>query len=329
MADVARRAQVSLKTVSRVVNGDAAVAAATAERVREAITGLGYAPHQGARSLRSGRTMRLGLVLDSLDDPFFAGVYDGVAQVARRHDHLLLTCTSHAGPEREQRAVHALLAHGVDGMIATPADPSATALWAQVDVPVAFVDRPVPGLAADTVLSDATGGMKAAVDHLAGLGHRHLAYVGGDPKLWTTGARLEAFEAALAQAGLDPGPAVLGPWTLEGLRGVVQTWADPTSSPEAGVSAVVTGGAEATVGFLRAIRAGVSWRPALVGFGDLSLADLLCPPLTAVAQQAEAMGRTAAALIFRRVLDPHAPPQQAVIATRLVVRGSARPAAKP
>jgi LacI family transcriptional regulator len=349
MGDVAQQAGVSVKTVSRVVNDDPAVAPGTAERVRREIARLGYAPHGPARSLRSGRALRLGLILHALTDPFFAAMYDGVAAVAWQHGHLLLAGASHADLDDETQAVRALLSHGVDALIAAPLADSAPDIWRGVGVPLVLVGRQLPGLEADSVLADDEGGLRSALAHLAGLGHRVIGYLDDGEATWTSSVRREAFFASLASLGLPRGPVA----TVSGQRGVggaavelelrdtLATW---MSSPGVGsgslagsgsggtptgpvgpVSAIVAGSARASVALLRVLAGGELARPAVVGVEDLALADLLTPALTVVTQQPEAIGRAAAALAFRRMSDPHAPPQAPLIGTQLIVRSSTFP----
>ncbi|GAA3368735.1 hypothetical protein GCM10017744_085950 [Streptomyces antimycoticus] len=121
MKDVAARAGVGLKTVSRVVNGEPGVTPDTERRVQEAITALGFRRNDSARILRKGRTASIGLVLEDLADPFYGPLSRAVEEVARAHGALLINGSSAEDPEREQELVLALCARRVDGLVIIPA----------------------------------------------------------------------------------------------------------------------------------------------------------------------------------------------------------------
>ena len=144
MKDVAARAGVGLKTVSRVVNGEPGVTPDTERRVQEAIEALGFRRNDSARVLRKGRTASIGLVLEDLADPFYGPLSRAVEEVARAHGALLINGSSAEDPEREQELVLALCARRVDGLIVIPAGDDHRYLEPEIEAGVAtvFVDRP-------------------------------------------------------------------------------------------------------------------------------------------------------------------------------------------
>jgi len=168
MADVARRAEVSIKTVSRVVNGEAGVSPATTARVREIIDDLGFQRHAGATMLRTGRSDRIGLVVEDLANPFYAQLAAGIEREARLRQHLLISTSSQQSAQNEAELVDALIAQRVAGLVVVPieTEPSEALRAAARSVPVVCVDRPQPDLGVDTVLSDNEGGMRSAVERL-------------------------------------------------------------------------------------------------------------------------------------------------------------------
>src|SRR5512146_2327061 len=175
MVDVARRAGVSLKTVSRVVNEEPGVQARTGRKVQAAIAALGFRRNDGASALRRGTSTRsLGVLLENVSDPFYSTLTRAVEEVALRHDYLVLTGSSDEDAARERRLALAFCARRVDGLIIvpTPSDHRYLAQEVRAGTHVVFADRPAAGLSADAVLVDNAGGTRLAVEHLAAHGHR-------------------------------------------------------------------------------------------------------------------------------------------------------------
>ncbi|WP_415952938.1 LacI family DNA-binding transcriptional regulator [Streptomyces sp. KLOTTS4A1] len=322
MKDVAARAGVGLKTVSRVVNGEPGVTPDTERRVQEAIEALGFRRNDSARVLRKGRTASIGLVLEDLADPFYGPLSRAVEEVARAHGALLINGSSAEDPERERELVLALCARRVDGLVVIPAGGDHRYLEPEIKAGVAtvFVDRPAGRIEADTVLSDSFGGARAGVAHLIAHGHRRIGFIGDQPRIHTAGERLRGYRAAMEEAGLpvDEGWLALGTTDAERVRGAAEAM---LSGPEP-VTAVFAGNNRVTVTVVRVL-AGLSRPVALVGFDDFELADLLDPGVTVIAQDAAALGRTAAKCLFRRLDgDQDVPPERFELATRLIARGS-------
>lgn len=322
MKDVAARAGVGLKTVSRVVNEEPGVTPDTAGRVRAAIDALGFRRNDSARLLRTGRTASIGLVLEDLADPFYSPLSRAVEEVARAHSALLFTGSSAEDAVRERELVLAFCARRVDGLVVVPASDDHRYLEPEIEAGVAtvFVDRPAGRIDADVVLTDSAGGSREGVAHLIAGGHRRIGFIGDRPAIHTAAERLRGYREAMAAAGLP----VLDTWVSMGptapdrvrevLRGML-TGCEP-------VTAVFAGNNRVTVTAVRVLRDHL--RPvALVGFDDFELADLLRPAVTVVAQDATGLGRTAARLLFRR-LDGGAddPPRRVELPARLIVRGT-------
>lgn len=323
MVDVARRAGVSLKTVSRVVNSESGVAAETAERVQAAIEALSFRRHDGAAHLRRGSsTTSLGIVLMDVADPFYSVLTRAVEEVAVRHGFLVFAGSSDEDVVRERQLALALCARRVDGLIVVPAGTDQRYLRAEVSagIPVVFVDRPGAGLAADAVLVDNAGGVRAAVRHLAAHGHRRIAFLGDNPAIYTARERLRGFGQGMTAIGRpsDPRLIQMGPHTVESVRAAL----DRFRSERHPATALVTGNNRITVLALRALTSMRGWRPALIGFDDVELADLLRPSLTVIEQDASELGRIAAELLFARIAGDRRPIQRVVLPTKIVPRGS-------
>ncbi|WP_431900843.1 LacI family DNA-binding transcriptional regulator [Nonomuraea sp. bgisy101] len=317
MKDVAAEAGVALKTVSRVVNNEPGVNAATAERVRAAIERLGYSRNESARVLRQGRTSSIGLVIEDVGDPFYSGVSRAVEEVAIKHGSLVLSGSSGEEPAREKELVLTFCTRRVDGLIVVPAGSDHSYLRAELDAgtPAVFVDRPAgPGLDVDTVLCDNAGGARLAVEHLLARGHRRVAFLGDSPAIYTASERERGYREALGDL-VDERLISMAQPSLDGARGVLDRMLGMDDPP----TALFTGNGRCTVTALRALE---GQRIALIGFDDFELADLLNPGVSVVAQDPAGLGRVAAELLFRRIAGDVGPVERITQPVRLVARGS-------
>lgn len=321
MKDVAARAGVGLKTVSRVVNGEPGVTPDTERRVQEAIDALGFRRNDSARVLRKGRTATVGLVLEDLADPFYGPLNRAVEEVARAHGALLINGSSAEDPERERELALALCARRVDGLIVIPAGDDHRYLEPEIRAGVAtvFVDRPAGRIEADVVLSDSFGGARDGAAHLIAGGHRRIGFIGDHPRIHTAAERLRGYRAAMADAGLPVAESWVSlgstaPDRVAAAARAMLAGADP-------VTAVFAGNNRVTVTLVRVLT--TLDRPvALVGFDDFELADLLRPGVTVVAQDAAALGRVATDRLFQRLAGAALPPSRIELPTRLIPRGS-------
>ncbi|GGS75327.1 LacI family transcriptional regulator [Nonomuraea sp. WAC 01424] len=317
MKDVASAAGVALKTVSRVVNGEPGVHPATAERVRAAIDRLGYSRNESARGLRRGMTATIGLVIEDVADPFYAGLSRAVEDVVIAHGCLLLSGSSGEEPGREREVVETFCARRVDGLIVVPAGDDHAYLRGELETgtPVVFADRPPgSGIDVDTVLADNAGGAERAVRHLLAHGHHRIAFLGDDPAIYTAAERLAGYRRALG--GLfDPRLVAMRTPALDDVRADLGRMLALDEPP----TALFTGNGRLTVTALRALE---GRRLALVGFDDFELADLLRPGVSVVAQDPAWMGRVAAELLFRRLRGDGGPPEHVELPVRLIPRGS-------
>jgi LacI family transcriptional regulator len=322
MKDVAARAGVGLKTVSRVVNGEPGVTPDTAERVQAAITSLGFRRNDSARILRKGRTASVGLVLEDIADPFYSALSRAVEEVSRLHGSLLFTGSSAEDPEREEQLALAFCARRVDGLVIVPAagaDHHYLQPEIRAGIAAVFIDRPPMGVDADTVLTANAAGAREGTDHLLRQGHRRIAFLGDSARIHTASERLRGYREAMARAGLpaDESLVSMGPTSPQRVaEALASVLAGPTPA-----TALFCGNNRITVTALRRLR-GFERPVALVGFDDLEFADLLSPGLTVVAQDPAGLGRAAAQLLFDRLDGYGGPVRRLELPTRLVARGS-------
>jgi LacI family transcriptional regulator len=319
MKDVASRAGVALKTVSRVVNDEPGVTPETATRVRNAINELGFRRNDSARLLRKGQTASIGLIMEDIGDPFYSALSRAVEDVAHWNGSLLFAGSSDEDPQREQELALALCARRVDGLIVIPASGDHRYLLPEIAAGVAsvFVDRPAGLIDADAVLADNVGGTRAGVAHLIRHGHRRIGFIGDAPHIYTAAQRQQGYRDAMTEAGLPVEPS----WV---------SMAKPTQdSVRDALTGMLTGPAPVTALFcgnnrvtVLALRATAGRRMAVVGFDDFELADLVSPGVTVVAQNPAEMGRRAAELLFGRLTGTRGPAQYIELGTKLIVRGS-------
>jgi LacI family transcriptional regulator len=328
MKDVAARAGVALKTVSRVVNGESGVTPATTERVLDAIGELGFRRNESARLLRTGQTATLGFIAEQVADPDQAALYRGLEEVARDQGFLLYSGSTDNDQDREERLALSLCARRVDGMVIVPTSGDHGYLAAEIAAGVAtvFALRPpmlgdAEAALGDVVVADERGGAKAAVAHLIAHGHRRIGYVGvpgvPDALAGYRSRRLAVgYTEAMAAAGLpvDERWLSLSPGGLSG----------------AGVTAVLCGSRAHTSQALHALagagQANGPQRPgrlAVIGFGDFELADLVPPGITVVSYDPARIGRTAGELLMRRLAGDGEPPRLVELPVALIPRGSA------
>jgi LacI family transcriptional regulator len=324
MRDVAALAGVSLKTVSRVINGETTVAPELAARVQRAATALDYRPNLTARNLRSsdGRTLTIGLLLENVANPFSSALHRAVEDVARGRGVAVFAGSVDEDPERERELALALVARRVDGLIIVPAgdDQSYLANERSAGLSLVFADRPPRLLRADAVVSDNAAGAREAVLHLIAGGHTRIGFLGDLRQIPTAADRFSGYREALAAAGIvaDDQLVRFDLHSVEAAEAAVRSLLlGPRPSALFATQNLIT------IGALRALRElGLSDRIALVGFDDFMLADMLQPAVTVVAQDPAAIGAAACRVLFARMDGDASPPRSHTIPARLIARGS-------
>ena len=301
MRDVAQRAGVSAKTVSRVVNNDRYVSDDVRRRVEQAIEDLKYVPNMLAVSFRTGRDAAIGVAVPGVADPFFAGIIGAVEREASARGVAVIVTSVGWEPSHEQRSIEAVLHRKVAGMIICPVGPDMSFLrpW-QATTPLVFVDRMPGRLVADSVVQDDVGGGYEAVAHLISHGHRRIAFLGDD--VVTAHLRLQGTREALVDADIthDERLVHLGEVDTDTVTAALRRFLAETDPP----TAVFSSNARCTVSVVSALQALRRNDIALVGFGDFPTAAALRPPITVIDQDGDEMGRFAAERLFARLDDP-------------------------
>jgi LacI family transcriptional regulator len=301
LAQVAELAGVSLKTASRAMNGEYGVAPATAEKVVAAARSLGFRPNLLARSLASGRpSAAVGLVIPNVADPFFGELVGGVERELASRDLQLVIASHHDDPVAERKIVRALVERRVDALLLVPAPGEASYLQEDMDhgLVVVSLDRPIVGVDVDTVIVDNRSAAAGAVRELIAAGHRRIAFLADNSKLWTMQERLIGYRLALAEADIAEAPALVHAdcpdrETAERAIGELLALDDPPTAVFAAHNAT---GREV----VRAARAAMIEIP-LVVFDEVSDADLLIAPPQVLRSDPERLGMTAAQMVLARM----------------------------
>ncbi|MEU2747090.1 LacI family DNA-binding transcriptional regulator [Streptomyces collinus] len=329
LADVAREVGVSAKTVSRVLNEDGPASAETRQQVLAAVSKLGFQPNLMARNIRvGGPDTTIGLVIPDLGNPFFGAVARSIEDTVRERGLTLLMGSSADDPDRERDLTDKFLARRVSVLMVVPsvgADHSHLKAHRTRGLPVVFLDRPGAGLSTDSVVSSNRTGAHDGVAHLIAHGHRRIGFVGDLPtKLYTRRERLAGYRAALREAGIAYDRSlVANAHDQHGASAVTSQLLGLDDPP----TALFAGNNIVALGIVTELARSKRKDVAVVTFDDVELAEALEPALTVVAQDAEDIGRAAAATALARLDGDRSRARTITVPTRLIIRGSGeRPA---
>jgi len=297
--DVAAAAGVSQSTVSRALSAPDLVNARTRARVERAARELGYEPNRAARGLITGRTGNLGLIVPDLANPLFAAVVKGVQAAARAADHSVFIADTDEDADAEPGLLRAL-SKQVDGIVlCSPRTPDEGLAGAGGDPPVVLMNRRVGGYPSVTV--DNADGMRQALEHLAALGHRRVAYVAGPRSSWSNGQREQGLRATADALGVDLVHLGHFPPRFDG--GV----AAADLAVASGSTAVVAYNDIVALGLLSRLGARgipVPDRISVLGCDDIPMSAMTHPALTTVAVPQHEAGRAAVAMLLALLAEP-------------------------
>lgn len=315
---VAQTAGVSIATVSRVFAGSETVSEVLRERVREAARTLDYTPHAVAQSLALGRTLVVGLLVPNLANPAVCRLIKRVMQQAQQAGYRLIIADADENSDAEPTLGSNLLQR-TDGLVLVSprADTGTIAALADQNKPLVVVNRPVESVGLCNVLVDDFGAMCQLADHVAGLGHRRVAYLHGPTRSWEAARRLEAVETTLGGRGVEM-VRIDGAGTLEdGQHAVPQVLA-------ARCTAVMTYNDLMAFGVLGALHERGLRVPediSVSGFDDVPFARCVSPTLTTATGRQQEVGTLAWAALHG-LLDGGPPPATEVLTAEPVFRGS-------
>jgi LacI family transcriptional regulator/LacI family repressor for deo operon, udp, cdd, tsx, nupC, and nupG len=327
LQEVARRAKVSIATVSRVLNKSDKVVPETRATVEKALRDLGYRPSRVARRLRmkDGRAHLVGLIIPDIQNPFYAEIARGVEDAAYAAEYALLLCNSDESPDKEQFYLDVMRSESVDGIVLPPFEETDTAVAdiIQTGMPVVCVDRSLSKVKTDLVEVDNYRGAFEAVAHLIEKGHRSIGLIEGRTQVSTSRERRRGYLDALGEAGITPRKELMreGDFRQESGR-VLATELLTLRKPPTALFALNN---LMTIGALNAVHQRNLRVPqdlAIVGFDDLPWAEALDPPLTVVRQPAYEVGKHAMELLLKRIMEPTRPPVTIRLLPQLIVRRS-------
>jgi len=310
IVEVAKRAGVSIATVSNVIRGTRRVSPKLTEQVRAAIRELNYSPNEIARSLKVRQTRMLAMVLPDITNPFFPEIIRGAEDTAFERGYFLMTANTDEQIGRERRIVAALRSYRVDGvLLASASGTDTTHLKSTLDAGVALVclDRTVPGVKTDAVLLDNVRGARECVRHMIQKGHRRIAIITGPLDVQTGRERLRGYEEALREADIpaEQGRILEGDFRHEsGYRLGKQIIERPAGGQSARPTAIFVCNGVMTLGVLKAfeeLKVRCPQDIALATFDDLAVDSPFHPHLTTVVQPSYEMGARAAGILIDRI----------------------------
>ena len=332
IGEIARRANVSTATVSRTLNQSGAVRPETARKVWRVAAALNYYPNSHARTLVSGRSRLLGLIVSDITNPFFPELIRSFETLAAQHQYDLILTSTDYQTARMTGCVRRMLERKVDGVaiMTSEMDLGLIKDLARRGVPLVFMDVGRVGPRMSHVLIDYANGIRQAVDHVAALGHKRIGFISGPLELHSARTRRQAFLDGLRAHRIKPDPKLIreGTHTAEGGREAMSAVLRGGKAP----TAVVCSNDWTAIGALHAIdEAGlrVPSDISLVGFDDIPLASFTSPPLTSVRMSAGDVGSTAFDALFRLIGGDRLEGDVYQIPTKLVVRDSTARPKKP
>lgn len=327
MRQIAERAEVSIGTVSHVINDTAKVREKLRQRVLDAIRSLGYQPSQLARGLRRNQTNLVVMIIPDITNPFFPAVVRGVEDVAYKHSLRVALCNTDNDPQKESFYLNEMRSYRPAGWLIIPANDSQMTTHfkssALSGAPVVCIDRQPEEWKGDVVLAANQAGARNATQHLLRMGHRQLAVITGPLHLTNAVERLKGFKRALADAGVSIAPEYIQEAQFNRQSGYEAATRLLRMLPRP--TAIFACNDLMAMGVLSAARELNLSCPdeiSVVGFDDLDFVEFTAPALTSVHQPGYQLGTAAARLLLERIDGSHSSPQKIVLPSELKIRHS-------
>ena len=327
---VAALARVSIATVSRTVNGSSAVSDQLKKRVWQAIRQLNYFPNTHARTLVSGRSRLLGIIVENITNPFFPELIQSFEEIAVAHGYEILVSSSNGDPAVLTRCVRRMLERKVDGVAVLTFGEEEPVLDELVhnNIPMVLAEFHLDNPKTATILLDYTTGINAAISHLKTLGHSKIAFLAGPRMLHSALTRANDFRAAMEASDLP----MQKKWIVEcdhtlkgGVAGFGKLQAQTTRPTAILCSNDMTAIGVLRAAYMKGLR--VPQDLSVVGLDDIAFAEYTLPPLTTISLPRAELARAAFEALRQQAEDPVNPELQRefLVSTSLVVRGSTAP----
>ena len=323
---IAEQLGVSTATVSLAMRDNERISQSTRDRVKAALDEFGYVYGRSAASLRTSKTHTVGVILNNVSDPFFSSLLASLEDALASTRRTVFLCNTDESCDRQTDFIRKMAEYNADGIIVSPAIGSTPDEFSLKQVPLpplVFVSRTMFGSAFDHVINDDYESGRLATDRLLRLGHRRIAVVGGDPGASPFGERLRGHRAALDRASVAFEDSLVWPCMPTRVKGFeAGRW---IAALEPRPTAAICYNDSIALGLFHGLtRDGLlpGRNFALIGHEDVEEASLVSPPVSVTRVSRDEMGRRAAAVLLERIENPDSPPQQIVLETELIVRGT-------
>lgn len=328
---IAAQSGVSVTTISRVLSGQAAryrISKATEAAVRKIAKDVNFVPNQLARGLRLKKTLKIGLIIPDVSNPFFSGVARQVTLGARKHEYSVVLCDSQDNIELEMRSLALLQSQHAEGVVLCPVGQSSEHLARFVGgkLPIVLVDRFFPELPLPYVSSDNVRGAREATEHLLNNGHRSIACLQGLAGTSPNDCRIRGYREALSKHQIPFNEYLVVGDSFTEQSGYIETKLLLRNQPQ--VSAILALSNLNALGAIRALaeeKRSVPEDMSIVSFDDSPYAAYLAAPMTSVAQSYSEMGDVAVKLLFDQIQSTRSQASGGILLpTALVVRRSVK-----
>jgi DNA-binding LacI/PurR family transcriptional regulator len=304
--EIANLAGVSTATVSRVLNQSGYVSEELIKRVLDVVQKLNYFPNGIARSLSTGSTNAVGILLPDISNTFFAMIAKGCEEYLWKEGYSLILCDSNEDCEQQERHIITLLSRRIDGLIITPTSGAAEVCsrLLKTDISCVFVDRFLKDIDIDYIGSDNFNGAYDAISYTLLKGHRNIGILLADPLISTSQERLEGYQKAILDAGLNVNESFIK-W---GCFDIGKSFAEAVSLLKENheITAIFCSNSLATIGTLKALKSLHLEYPndiSIIGFDDFPLSELLDRPITTVSQDAYQLGHKAGEILLKIIRE--------------------------
>lgn len=324
MIDVAKLAGVSVATVSRVLVGNAQVSLETKQKVLKAMEELNYKPNKLARNLRKLESKTIVVVIPDISNPFFTGVIRGIQHVAMQHEYFVLLGDTKNDVKAEQDFIEQIKERAADGVILiTARTPQQKIMEMAQEVPLVMACEYIAGANLSMVTIDNVASSARVIDHLTRLGHQRIGFISGPLDIILSRDRLNGYMQGLVQHGLEPDPSLIveGDFTISSGYHLAMQLLNLSQPP----TAIFASNDEMAIGAIKALKEigiQIPQEMAVVGFDDISMATVIEPALTTVAQPKFEIGKRAMEMLLQTIQHPAMNKEHVVLPDQLVIRES-------